>query len=87
MVLTDDQVRHLVSDIAVQMLARAVEDIPERRDALKHALSAWLPDADEFDLREVLPRVQTGLLAMATLVEERLDRLVKKGGAARYVRR
>jgi hypothetical protein len=84
--LTDEQVRHLTSDLIAQALTRMADDTPERSLVLKDALKAWVPEADEFDLREILPRVQVGLRGMATLVEERRERLVSTGKAAPYAR-
>ena len=77
--LTDEQVRHLISQMAAKTLTRMGD--PERRDALKTAVKDWLPDADEFEVRRVTDLVATGFHGMANLIDERLRRLVINGKA------
>jgi hypothetical protein len=82
--MTDEQVRHLVSDIAIKMLVRASDPEPERVDALRAVVRMCAPEMDEFDLRDVVAKVAVGLNGMAVLVAERLGRLIEQGEATPY---
>lgn len=82
--LNDEQVRHLAADIAAAMLTRAADPSPERRDLLKTAIALWVPDADEFELRELAAHVGVCMNGLATLIDERKARMVATGRAEPY---
>ena len=85
--LSDEQVRHLISDIVARALTRMGDPTPERYDALRVVVRMHVPSLDEFDLRDVVEKVAAGLNGMANLVEQRRDRLVAQGRAEPYVGR
>jgi hypothetical protein len=80
--LSDEQVRMLAHDIAAQALVRMSD--PDRLTELKAAVKLWLPSSDEFDLREVAPKVAACLNSFAVLLDQRKERLVDDGRAAPY---
>jgi hypothetical protein len=78
---SDEQVRYLLHELVARMLTRAGGSEPERQLALKSAIRDQLPGVDEFELRDLVGKVSTGLMAFANLVEQRRDRLVASGQA------
>jgi hypothetical protein len=82
--LSDEQVRALYSDIGAQLLGRAGDPTAERSNVLRQVIKDHVPDADEFEVRRLVVHVATGLRQLATLVEDRRDKLMDQGRAATY---
>lgn len=82
--LSDAQVRALYSDIGAQLLGRAGDPTAERSQVLRQVIKDYVPDADEFEVRRLVIHVATGLRQLATLIEDRRDKLMDQGKAASY---
>ena len=82
--LTDPQIRALYSDIGAHLLARAGDPTDDRTQVLRQVIKDYTPELDEFELRRVVECVASGLRQLATLVEERKDRLMDDGRADVY---
>ena len=84
MKLSNEQIRALAHDLAAQALTRMGDPEPERQQALRQALKAWLPTADEFELRTVAPLIADCFNGFAILLDQRKERLVASGRAEPY---
>jgi hypothetical protein len=82
--LSDPQMRALYMDIGAQLLGRAGDPTSERTDVLRQIVKDYVPDADEFELRRLVGGVATGLRQLASLVEDRRDRMMDDGRADSY---
>ena len=82
--LNDEQIRALYSDIAAALLGRAGDPEAERSTVLRQVIKDYAPDVDEFELRRLVKNVATGLRQLATLIEDRRDRMMDAGTAAPY---
>lgn len=82
--LNDGQVRALYCDIAAHLLGRAGDPTSERSDVLRQVIKDYVPGADEFEIRRLVVQVATGLRQLATLVEDRRDKLMDTGRAQPY---
>lgn len=82
--LSEPQVRALYSDIAAQLLGRAGDPTAERSQVLRQVIKDYVPEADEFEVRRLVLHVATGLRQLATLVEDRRDKMMDDGRAQTY---
>jgi hypothetical protein len=82
--LTDEQVRALYSDIGAALLARCGDPTAERSQTLRQVIRDYVPNADEFELRRLVIHVASGLRQLATLIEDRRDKLMDQGRADSY---
>lgn len=82
--LSDEQIRALYSDIGAHLLGRCGDPTAERSSVLRQVIKDYAPDVDEFELRRLVIHVATGLRQLATLIEERRDRMMDEGRAANY---
>jgi hypothetical protein len=82
--LTDEQIRALYSDIGAHLLGRAGDPTAERSAVLRQVIKDYVPDADEFEQRRLVVHVATGLRQLATLIEDRRDKLMDSGRADTY---
>lgn len=83
--LSDEQVRFLAHDIVAQALTRMSDPDEDRHNALKAAITLWLPSADEFELRELADKIGKCINGFAVLIDQRKERLVESGRAAPYL--
>ncbi len=81
---TEEQVRYLVAELAIRLLVRAGDHEPERQAALRRAIQDQVPEADEFELRELVGKCAEGLYGMANLIEARREVQVAKGKAIKH---
>jgi hypothetical protein len=77
--LDDKEIRWVASKMAAKLLVQGSDD--NQRARLKQAVRDWLPDCDEFEHRRVADAVALAFRSLASLVDDRLMRLVNKGEA------
>lgn len=82
--LSDEQIRALYSDIGAHLLGRCGDPTAERSNVLRQVIKDYVPEADEFEIRRLVIHVATGLRQLATLIEDRRDKLMDQGRAATY---